>query len=146
MGGGGGRRFFSQIEPYFPLPYCPVVGGWVVSVYARVQWWEPDTGQQKVQWWRWNTLPIWYIIYLCSSAKFFGGGINAPAIPKVIDFPWYNMNVATKTWYYAEYFAWYLSRFPLHFVLYRENLYYILDSVRNAMFTLSILTMTLQLQ
>ena len=40
---------------------------------------------------------------------------------------------------YAEYFAWYLSRFPLHFVLYRENLNYILDSVRNAMFTLSIL-------
>ena len=24
---GGGRRFFSQIEPNFPLPYCPVVEG-----------------------------------------------------------------------------------------------------------------------
>ena len=24
---GGGRRFFSQIEPNFPLPYCSVVDG-----------------------------------------------------------------------------------------------------------------------
>ena len=141
-----GYRVINYLNLTFHFHTVPLLGVGSVSVYARVQWWEPDTGQQKVQWWRLNTLPIWYIIYLCSSAKFFGGGINAPAIPKVIDFPWYNMNVATKTWYYAEYFAWYLSRFPLHFVLYRENLYYILDSVRNAMFTLSILTMTLQLQ
>ena len=48
-------------------------------------------------------------------------------VPKKIDFPRYTVhtvtwNVVAKTWYYAEYFMYIVSCFPLHFMLYCWNL------------------------
>ena len=50
-------------------------------------------------------------------------------VPKVIDFPQNNINVAGKTWYYAEYFMYVVSCFSLHLLFYRWNLDYFSDSV-----------------
>ena len=70
---GGGRRFFTQIEPNWPLPYtvpCQYNGwgmpgrrraGSPIVVYARVQCPEPKTGQEKVQFYCKDHLIIIYL-------------------------------------------------------------------------------------
>ena len=59
-----------------------------------------------------------------------GGALST--VPKVIHFSRYNMKCSGETRYYKEYFMQYsyLYCFPLHFMLYRGNLDYFLDSVR----------------
>ena len=78
---GGGRRFFSQIEPTVTNP-CRTVpceyhcwgmpgrrAGSPIAEYARVQCWEPKTGQQKVRFYCEDDslCRSCFIIYLCST-------------------------------------------------------------------------------
>ena len=58
-------------------------------------------------------------------------------VTKVVDFPRYNIKCCGENMIlqYTEYFMYVVSHFPIHFMLYRGNLDYFLDSRNNLQYS-----------